>query len=161
MTESGLIDMVSAVASCATALFTGGLLYVATTQTRALRDENRKWETVRACNKYITDPVLYDCAGKVRQASQGSDYSLAAMRPVLQEIRAIINYFDSLAIGVAQGVYVDKIVEDNLSLVIEFAVDKFLLPEFDGEMNFAGLAHLIALRNSWRANPAPRFRSAL
>jgi len=39
--------------------------------------------------------VLFDCAGKVRQASKGSDYSLAAMRPVLQEIRAIINYFDS------------------------------------------------------------------
>ncbi len=52
-------DSINAVATVATAFFTGGLLYVAATQTRALRKENRKWETIKACQKYTTDPTLF------------------------------------------------------------------------------------------------------
>ena len=157
MPSAGLMDIVNAVAQLATAFFTGGLLYIAATQIRALRDENRKWETVKACTRYTVDPVLFECARKIRQASKGSDYSITNMRPLMHEIRAVVNYLDSLGVGVAQGVYDPKIIEDNLSLVIDLVVANFTTTDFADELNFDALSHLFDLRNSWRKKAEASF----
>ncbi len=79
------------------------------------------------------------------------------MKPVIQEIRTIVNYFDALAVGVAQGVYVHEIIEDNLSLIMNLAVDKFLTDAFSAELNLNGPSNLIALRESWREKPSTRY----
>jgi hypothetical protein len=157
MVDATTIEAVNAVASCATALFTLALVVVAYTQIRALREENRKWETVKACNLYDTDPVLHACAGHIRSLSRGQDYSFTNMAPAYHQVRTLLNYCDSLAVGVSQGVYIEQIIQDNLRLVIEQLVDKFTTDDFSPELNFEGLAHLIQMRNRWRPQVNTKF----
>jgi hypothetical protein len=71
----------------------------------------------------------------------------------------LLNYFDSLAVGVAEGVYIEQIVQDNLRLVIELAVDKFMIDSFAADIDFAGLAHLAEMRRRWRPAPATHFNA--
>ncbi len=81
------------------------------------------------------------------------------MLPVMQELRAILNYLDSLAVGVAQGVYIEQIVRDNLELVIEKAVDNFCIEDFKSELNLDGFSHLLELRRRWKPDASVRYKS--
>lgn len=121
-------------------------------QISALRNESKKWQTVKACNLYHTDPTLYRCAAEIRSKTRGKDYTFNAVKDVLQEIRTIVNYLDSLAVGVCQGIYVKSIIEDNLGSITTVAVDKFLTEEFKEELAIPDLHNLQALRNEF-ANP--------
>jgi DNA primase large subunit len=159
MTDPSWTDAATAVASIATAVATFGLIVTAIKQIGGLREENRKWETVKACIAYTQDPILFERAKQVRTRSKGTDYALANMMPVMQELRAILNYRDSLAVGVAQGVYIEHIVRDTLQLVIEKAVDNFCRQEFRTELNMDGFSHLIDLRERWKPDAAVQYRA--
>jgi hypothetical protein len=45
---------------------------------------------------------------------------------VRQDAIFLLNFLDTLAIGVHQKVYIDKIVEDNLGLIMVDAITKFV-----------------------------------
>jgi hypothetical protein len=160
MADPTWTDVATALASLATAVATCGIIVTAIQQIRGLREENRKWETVKACTAYTKDPILFQCAKEVRARSKGSDYTRATMMPVMQELRAILNYLDSLAVGVAQGVYIEQIVRDNLQLVIEKAVDNFCIEDFKQEFNLEGFSHLLAMRARWKPDAAVQYRAS-
>lgn len=143
-------ELISAVANGATALCTAGLVGVAFFQINAIREESRKWETVRACNRYDTDPVLFQCSKTIRSFTNGKNYDLTTVQPALQEVRTILNYFESLAVGVKQGIYVKDIVYDHLHEVIDLSVDCFMDSSFKNDIYFEGLKRLKSMRDEWK-----------
>jgi hypothetical protein len=151
-------DILTAVASFATAVATFGIIVTAWIQVRDLRAENKKWSTVRACTSYTTDPILFECARKIRDASKGKDYSITNIQPVMQEVRAVLNYLDSLAVGVAQKIYSEAIIRDNLEFVIVSAVDNFCTDSYKEELKLEGFEHLIAMRNRWKPKEQIHFK---
>jgi hypothetical protein len=133
---------VQGVALCATAC-------VAWYQLGALRSDQKGWETLRACEKYETDPVLDRALCSIRDARIIGDL-IANPKAHSLEVATVLNYFESLATGVGQGFYVESIIRDHLESVIRDHVAEFLSPPMIAAMNFQGLYDkLLELLKSW------------
>ena len=152
------MQILSAVAELVTALSTMALAWIAWFQIDSIRKESKQWETVKIFHQYDTDPILFECAKSIRVLSKGADYGRITLDPVMQEVRNILNYFDSLAVGVTQGVYIEEIIRDNLEPVICLAVDNFVTDSFAGKDVVANLNNLTAMRNRWKP-PEPQAQS--
>ena len=126
---------------------------LADTRAREARSE-RKRETVRVCQLYTTDPILNEHERRIfeimRDASR-SDVPDVAIRDKLladrRSVRAMLNYFDMIAIGVASKVYVYEIVEDYLGAVIDGYVrdfvDHYRIVEGEGLEEYEALTALV------------------
>ncbi len=149
LTGSDKIQIWIAVFAALTAFSTVGLLVLAAFQIRSIRDENRKWETVRACNVFDTDPIVHVATKDIYAASDnGKDYSPATMLSQVHNIITVLNYLDALAIGIDQGVYVESIAKDNLGSTIEKAVECFLDGQHPG-IKVSDFRTLKDLRGKW------------
>lgn len=83
----------------------------------------REWETLKACQRYDYDPVLEAAPRRVARASVGgTDYRNPGIEK--RDIVTLLNYLDGLAIGIEQGLYLENIVKDHLSVVFDHAVTR-------------------------------------
>jgi hypothetical protein len=114
---------------------------------QAAAQRQREWETIAACGRYDIDPVIETISKRLWDASRaGVDYSKVDPRDCI----CILNYFDSLAIGIRQNLYIEEIVKDHNGLVISKAVELFIKGEL---VPAEGYRHLMALYDKW--NPPP------
>jgi hypothetical protein len=86
-------------------------------QQKEIKDQQRGWETLRVCNQYDLDPVLATVVGKLR-ALEVSKSKVVDYSSVRMELRSLLNYFDSIAIGIKQNFYMENIVEAHLGGII-------------------------------------------
>lgn len=111
----------------------------------------REWETVRACERYDVDPVLEAISSRLWDASDGgTNYAKEGVNQ--RDLICLLNYFDSLAIGIVQGLYIDAIVKDHLGLVIPKCVEQFILA---GLVDSDGYENLMQVYENWRPAPPP------
>jgi hypothetical protein len=87
--------------------------------------------------------------------SKGTDYSVPNMEPVIHSIITVLNFFDTIAIGVEQGLYDGNIVRDQLHENIEHATDTFVTQDYARFWKASDLRALVDLRNNWRHKPRP------
>jgi len=126
-------QQITAAAGIATALATIALVIVAQRelsqipeQIRIQDERQRKWATVEACDAYVTDPVIYQASKNLWVASQnGTDYSDKDAIDA-HDVATLLNYLESLATGVEQGVYVEEIVRDHFEGIMTKAVLVFI-----------------------------------
>jgi hypothetical protein len=125
---------------------------VAAYQLWALRDEQCGWETLRACERYETDPVLDRVLRRLKRAR---DSGTLASDPRLFSLDAItvMNYLEGLAIGIKQGFYYEKIVRDHLEPMVRFHVGEFLSPSIAERMglNNDEFSNLLSLLKAWNS----------
>ncbi|MCI0564363.1 MAG: hypothetical protein MN733_38310 [Nitrososphaera sp.] len=88
-------------------------------------DQEKKWETTKICQKFSIDPEITGClrtiAQHVTESGHGAhrDYSDVANHADSRiAARLLLNYFDSIAIGVEQGFYIEDIVADQFKDVV-------------------------------------------
>lgn len=76
------------------------------------REREKKWETVRACQRYTNDENITRATKEIWDASNGgTDYTSMTTPP--HPLFLFLNYIESLAIGIDQGIYDEAIVRDN------------------------------------------------
>lgn len=95
-------------------------------QISSFKRQQKGWETLKACERYESDPILDACLRTIREVRKADGGLPAGAQSVSVDIITILNYLDGLAIGVRQGFYDAKIVRDHLEPVIRFHVDEFL-----------------------------------
>lgn len=84
---------------------------------------NKIQRTVDAVRDYDTSPVIAEAERNIwEQSNHRLNYESVDEFDKL----TLLNYLDSLAIGIEQGVYDDKIVNDHLGSIIQAAVEKFI-----------------------------------
>ncbi len=142
-----------------TAGATIALAVIAFLQLRALRLEQRKWQTLQACERFELDPLLNRQTELIFKASDsGKHYSPDRfVGPELQHaVINLLNYFDGIAIGIEQNLYHERIVRDHLESSLTKAVDTFLTNGLAGPAVEANhFQVLIRVRESWRTPPKP------
>lgn len=127
-------------ASVATALATVGIAIVGINQLKQIAEHMRvqgerekKWATIKACERYDSEPSIAQYARNIWDASKsGTDYTV--VDNILHDIIGFMNYLDSLAIGIDQGVYNEQIVRDHMQSSIYKSVKAFIKGE-SGEVN--------------------------
>jgi hypothetical protein len=143
-------EWIAAIAGSVSAITAIGLLIVAawqlpliSKQIRIQGERERKWATVRACDRYSSDPLLHEVAKRVWDVSaKGTDYT-DTDRIDVHDVIIMMNYFEVLAIGVRQDLYIEAIVRDFHESIVDKMVKVFLRGESGP---------------NWKVNE-PRFRS--
>jgi hypothetical protein len=123
---------------------------VACYQLWALRHDQRGWETLKACEKYDTDPVLDNALQKLREWRSAQEGPKDPKKYTL-EARTLSNYFEGIALGVAQGFYDERVVRDHLQDIMEDHVEEFFTPPVIKDMGFSRgeISRLRVMLGSW------------
>jgi len=138
---------------------TGGLAIIAGWQIIAARVENRKTQTLEACGRYDTDPIIFDCHKKLivaKNYKKRDDAALVARASELRlEVLTILNFLDAIAIGVQQGLYIKDLARDHISPIVRKHVAEFVeggvLEAMDCPIE--SYKALIALDREWQSSP--------
>jgi hypothetical protein len=94
-------------------------------QIRAIRHDQKGWETLKACEKYDGDPVLHVVLKRLGRARDSGELN-ENPRKFRIDATILLNYLDGLAIGEAQRLYDGKIVQDHMEPIIREHVKEFL-----------------------------------
>ena len=135
---SEIAEIVTALATCIVAWSAWKQLPLIAEQMAGLRaqlDEQRKariaadereriWGSVRICERYDSDINLENACARIwKDSEQGKDYNKADKRDLI----IVLNFLESVAVGVEQNLYVEAIIKDNLETVVEKTVHEYLL----------------------------------
>ena len=130
-----IIDILEFIAAAVAAIATSVLAILGIRQLKQISEHMRvqgerekKWATIKACERYDSDPALNHYTKVIWEKSKsGTDYT--NIEEVRHEIFGFMNYLDSLAIGVYQRVNNEEIVYDHMKSTIYKAVKAFIKGE--------------------------------
>lgn len=87
---------------------------LAANQNQQTAEQDRRRNTLDACQRYEKDPLLKEAMKNIWIATKlGTDYTLLREEHHFDVI-TILNYFDGLASGMLQGVYIEEMAKDYL-----------------------------------------------
>jgi hypothetical protein len=166
---TAVCTLILAVGTIFLAAATAGLVYAAfkqipllTAQIKLARESEEKLQarqieinTITACAKYDTDPVIHEVNSRLwKQSNGGKDYSSDNIDRL--DLIIMLNYLDGIAIGVKQGVLSNAITKDHLGAIYIKVVD-IIIPAVFG--NFDDYEAIEELRRSWKSPKPPAYTS--
>lgn len=135
--------MVSALGTLATAGVAGWQIW-------QLRWDQKGRETLKACERYESDPVLDRALCALRDARISGALAKAPKNYSL-EATTVLNYLDGIAIGVKQGFYNEAVVRDHLEPIMTDHVRE-LITDFGRDMHISpdSFPKLLGLLEKWK-----------
>jgi len=76
-------------------------------------DNHRRWATLNACDRYDTDRLIQQAVRALKAAPRGLDDQMKRLYAT-----RLLNYFDSIAIGLEQNFYVEAIARPHIGRII-------------------------------------------
>jgi hypothetical protein len=148
--------MLNVDSNTATAFATWTLVIVGSWQVFGIRSEAKRERTLSVCNHYDSDPILDAARRKITQGTRDGKLQTSP-QDFSNDAISILNYLDSIAIGIDQNVYVEKMVRDHLESILTGYVSQLLEPELAKslEFNAADFSHLVALNKRWIVSYVP------
>jgi hypothetical protein len=127
-------------------------------QIRSIRAEAQRSRTLEMCDRYDCDPVLDLCLRRLSEARRTGELQKEpeAYRP---DIATLLNYLDSLAVGIEQGLYIEELARDHVEPIVKRHVKQYFgrdAIQIDW-LEAANYERLVKLENRWSTRP-PRFQ---
>jgi hypothetical protein len=140
-----------ALVTLALALGTAALVIVGLYQLRSIREEGRISRTIAISDRYDIDPVL-DL--RLRRIARARLNGALDARPMdyRADLRTILNYLDSLAVGIQQDLYIEKLAMEHNGAILVGTVKQYL----DGAaaakygLNVQNYETLMVLYRKWK-----------
>ena len=132
---------------------TVGLAFVGWYQIGHLRREAKKWRTIEACEVYDRDPILHASLKEMRKYRLQKRSGIIPTDDIKVEVISVLNYLDGIAIGVIEGLYLEKIVKDHLgSIMASHVEDHLSSPDAKSffEVQEKNFEHLVSLNKKWK-----------
>jgi hypothetical protein len=134
------------------------LVGVGVFQIRSIREEAKRSRTLAACDRYDQDIVLDGSLHRLAEARRSGQFS-ANPSAYRTDIATLLNYLDSIACGIAQGLYIEELARDHIEPILKGHVNQYLgqnSPTIEG-IDPADYTRLTSLFQQWQA-PSTRFR---
>ncbi len=149
----------TAIGAMATAIITLILVIVGYTQIRETRHQNQRWATIAVCDQYHLDFVLGRSLRRLSVARAANKID-GHEREYQFDVTRVLNYLDGLAIGIAQGMYVEALARDHMQSIVKTHVQQYLK---DGkpklfDIEIEDFRYLTALELRWAAISRPHFQ---
>jgi hypothetical protein len=119
-------DQWTAIGTICLAITTALLYFSAMWQLFLIKKEAKKNRTLDICNRYDNDPV-FDAATETLASGKSSGGLAANPTHYKKPIVTILNYLDSVAIGIEQGLYINDLAKDHLNEILQSHVIEYLL----------------------------------
>lgn len=149
-------DFWAAIGTCLGGTATVFAVAVAGYQILELRRQQKGWESLKACERYDTDPILNNALKELRKARKAGTLTNDPAQLSL-EIITVMNYLESLATGITQRFYVEKVIREHMEPIIEFHVNEVLNAEIMRKLGFesADYQRLAELCKKWTMSRRP------
>lgn len=126
-------DWVTAIGTALTSIAAIGGLIIAWVQLGKLREQirqsseqDKRRNTLEACQRYETDTLLKEAMRSLWQASDsGTDYT-KLNDPHVFDALTLLNYFEGIATGVLKDIYIEEMVRDYLGTSVNKAVEALI-----------------------------------
>jgi hypothetical protein len=150
-------DAALAAVTALLALFTGLLAWIAWKQLGDIKAQQRGWESLKACERYDSDPEITRALRRLRRARKCGDIPNDPAA-VSFDFATVLNYLEALATGIEQGFYDEKIVRDHMQPIADFHIGEVFAPlmleKLDAENPDApsyreSYARLLAMHKRW------------
>lgn len=155
-------DFWIAIGTAVLAVATVTLILIGLRQISAIKKQNRRWQTLAACERYTFDPIVDGCLRTLRKAHTEGKFKNEATEAKNYRLEAttVLNYLDGMAIGIYQGLYMDDLARDHLEQVVIGHVDEYLRDGMPKKMELQtqDFRYLLALADRWARISKPRFR---
>jgi hypothetical protein len=127
-------------------------------QIGALREDQKAWKTLEACEKYETVISLVYSAKKIRKGLHSGLIDIESEN-YRADAMVILNYLEGIAIAAAQGFYKENIVRFQLEPIVDVYVRELL--KNNGRAIKIGLStddfdQLQGLLERWKKQPLRR-----
>ena len=141
-----------ALVTFALAVGTAALVVLGLFQLRSIREEGRISRTIAISDRYDIDPVL---DFRLRRIAQARANGALDLRPLdyRADIRTVLNYLDSLAVGIQQDLYIERLAMEHNGAILVGTVENYL----DGGgaakygLDVQNYATLMVLYRKWKA----------
>jgi hypothetical protein len=127
-------------------------------------EQERRRITLEAVQRSESDPFIKAAYKEIQAKTAGtSDY--AGTAACKDDITTILNYFEGLAIGIAQDIYIEQMARDYLQEELKLAVDIWIVgdpravkapPQMFGQNEFTQLR---GLYKKWFPEPALGYKA--
>jgi len=131
-------------------------------QLHSIRKEGDKARTLAICDRYNFDPILDASARRVSPIlDPNSDFRKASAN-YKSDVVTVLNYLDSLAVGITQGLYIEALARDHTERILCAHYDELLGPSkivtIQG-VDVKDFQSLKELAEKWSKAP-PQYRSS-
>lgn len=129
-------NWVTAISTAVSAVATIALVFVALVQLGGLKqqirqasDQERRRNTLEACQRFEKDPLVKRAMKNLWDATgYGADYTKLTDRNLFDAL-TLLNYLLGIAVGIEQNVYIEKMARDSLEPVVHKAVKSLIKGE--------------------------------
>jgi hypothetical protein len=122
---TALGTIVLALITLALALGTIALVVVGRHQLRSIREEGRISRTITASDRYDIDPVLDLRLRRIARARANGRLDTHPQES-RADIRTVLNYLDSLAVGITQDLYIESLAKEHNGAILVGTVAQYL-----------------------------------
>jgi hypothetical protein len=120
-------DSIAAIAAVVTTILTFLIVLTAWYQLSSADLNQRKWATLQACDRYDSDPEISKAARIFYRLANPRDdywwYLPEAIGELEVEGVTLLNYFDSISIGVLGELYIGRMVYDHLYNIMQNRIE--------------------------------------
>ncbi|HKS87724.1 MAG TPA: DUF4760 domain-containing protein [Pseudolabrys sp.] len=117
-------------------------------QLTSARDESRHNRTLEAVERYEFDPILDSCLRRLAMARRNNYF------PQRIDMVTVLNYLESLAIGIEQGVYEEQLAKEHMRYILVKTYERYLGHDAPpvGEIDPSNYIPLGRLYRKWSEN---------
>lgn len=148
----------------ATAVLAGVTVFLVRTardEIREVRSEARKNRTIEMVGRYDHDPILDQALRRMARARDTGEL-YTDPHGHRMDIIAVLNYLETLAVGVSQGIYLEEMVRDHMEEIIRDHLQEAVEHKFLEKIGCGreGFGHIFALSTGWvqKEQPTTRYR---
>lgn len=142
-------EKLNAIASFGTMILTLFLGVFAVAQIVAAKIQNRQWRTLEICNEYERNQVIEGAARNIFEAKRSQSWNDPRLS---RDATIILNYLDSVAIGVNQGLYIENLAKDHLQYIVKEHVNVFLVQGNNLGLSRSHYEKLCEMHEKWSKN---------
>ena len=136
---------------------------VAIAQISFLNSTAKKERTLTICNQYDTNPIIHEIALRLRSAHESGEFNKAP-HSFRIDVVTLLNYLDSITIGIVQNLYIDAMAFDHTGAIVKRHVEEYLTPECSKAIGISldNYVELRKMHDRWYpVNSMVKYKSAL
>lgn len=156
---TGISTVALTVATAALAFVAWYQIGAARAEAETARAEAKRTRTLEVVSKYDHDPVLDRALRRLARARDSKVLYTATMQ-YRSDIVAVMNYFESIAIGLHQDIFIAEMVRDYMEPIFRSHIEEIekekLFEKIGSNPN--DFEHICALNSSWKPKPTMHFR---
>jgi hypothetical protein len=115
------------------------------------REENRRWNNLNVCAQHEFNSTVTGAVRSIETAFVNGVPDIATSKGIRCDAYVLLNYLDGIAIGVKQGLYIEKLAKDHLKTIVHLDVQRLLGTTFaeNVPLDKGHWSFLVAMADKW------------